>query len=51
LNAFAVIASVNLYGANSPYTIGLIWKLVGAVLLFFGAFYGILAYPWCNGKF
>src|SRR5258708_1895829 len=44
LNALVILASVNFLGANSPYTISLIWKLVGIGLLFFGAFYGILAY-------
>ena len=44
LNALVVLASLNFHGANNPYTISLIWKLMGIGLLFFGAFYGILAY-------
>jgi hypothetical protein len=44
LNAVVIIASVNFHGVNSPYTISLIWKLLGGGLLFFGASYGILAY-------
>jgi hypothetical protein len=44
LNALAILATFKFHSANSPYTISLIWKLVGLGLLFFGGFYGILAY-------
>lgn len=44
LNGVVILASVSFHSANSPYTIALIWKLLGVGLLFFGAFYGILTY-------
>ena|SRR6267154_2127084 len=44
LNAVVIIASVNFHGGSNPYTISLIWKLLGVGLLFFGAFYRILVY-------
>jgi hypothetical protein len=44
LNAVVLIPSVHFHGINSLYTIALIWKLLGVGLLFFAAFYGILAH-------